>query len=215
LPKHSERGSLSRERIIQAAMSLADREGLDAVSMRRVGAELGVEAMSLYRHVPNKEELLKGIHALMLTEVRHHDGPSGDWKERLRVVMQSYRAVCLAHPEVAQLSARSPSDVSFIHFEQDLATMAEAGFDPAEAGFALRSLLAFTTGFTVREIRRENAAATAVPDALEPGRLREMQEQYPHLAASYPYLVGSKRSLAFEYGLERLLEGIEQERDRD
>lgn len=212
LARRSERDPLSLERILQAAMALADREGLDAVSMRRVGAELQVEAMSLYRHVPNKGALLSGMRAMMLTEVRHHDGPSGDWKERLRVVMQSLRAVYLAHPAVAQISAKGEaSEVSFIHFEQDLATMAEAGFAPEEAGYALRSLLAFTSGFTLREIDLHSARQDPHTNAVHEGILAK----YPHLAASYPYLVGEMRPLAFEYGLERLLEGIEQERDSE
>ena len=211
--RRQERDPLSSERIIQAAMALADREGLEAVSMRRVGAELGVEAMSLYRHVPNKDALLKGMHALMLTEVRHHDGAEGDWKERLRVVMQSLRHVYLAHPEIAQLAAKTtPREVAFIHFEQDLATMADAGFDPEEAGYALRSLLSFTTGFVMREI----AALSRGPDRLEeesPSARRALAD-YPNLRASYPYLVGTKRAQAFEYGLERMLAGIELERTK-
>jgi AcrR family transcriptional regulator len=194
-------------------MAIADEEGLEAVSMRRVGAELGVEAMSLYRHVPNKDALLKGMHALMLTECRHHDGDEGDWKERLRVVMQSLRGVYLAHPAIAQLSAKTRAgEIAFVHFEQDLATMAEAGFDAEEAGLALRSLLSFTTGFAMREI----AAVAHGPDELEAETpaSRRVFANYPHVRASYPYLVGRKRAEAFEYGLERLLDGIEHERNQ-
>nr|ART39080.1 H505 [uncultured bacterium] len=214
MARRTERDPLSQDRITQAAMALADREGLDAVSMRRVGAELGVEAMSLYRHVPNKEALLTGMHALMLTEVRHHDGPSGDWKERLRVVMRSFRGVCLAHPGVAQLSAKgSTTTVAFTHFEQDLATMGEAGFSPEEAGLALRSLLAFTSGCIMREITaavHEHHGS----DLAQEENMRKTAERFPHVAASFPYLVGDTRALTFEYGLERLLTGIEQERGR-
>ncbi|MGE0686157.1 MAG: TetR/AcrR family transcriptional regulator C-terminal domain-containing protein [Dehalococcoidia bacterium] len=211
MPRRSERDPLSRERILQAAMSLADREGIDAVSMRRVGAELGVEAMSLYRHIPNKEALIAGLHALMLTEVRHHDGPSGDWQERLRVVMRSLRGVYLTHPSIAQLSVHSQgTDVGFVHFEQDLATMAEAGFAPAEAGLALRSLLSYTTGFSMREIGLR-ASRRRMEDE-SPVAQRSLA-QYPHLMASYSYLVGEKYDQAFEYGLERILAGIELERD--
>jgi AcrR family transcriptional regulator len=192
-------------------MGLADREGIQAVTMRRVGAELGVEAMSLYRHVPNKEALLTALHALMLEEVRHHDGPSGDWKERLRVVMQSLRRVYLAHPAIAQLSVKTQaSDVAFIHFEQDLATMVDAGFSFKEAGLALRSLLAFTTGFVMREITNMKRSQDNLED--ESFSSRRVLGQYPHLRASYAYLVGSMRAEAFEYGLERLLDGIENER---
>jgi AcrR family transcriptional regulator len=213
LIRRLERDPLTKERILQAAMSLADKEGLDAVSMRRVGAELGVEAMSLYRHVPNKEALLRGLHALMLTEVRHHDGPTGDWKERLRVVMRSLRAVSLAHPAIARLSSQMPlGETSFIHFEQDLATMVEAGFSHEEAGYALRSLLSFTTGFITREVSRALPTNRSLEEE-SPEALRALQ-QYPHVVASYPYLVGDQRAKGFEYGLERLLTGIEQERHR-
>lgn len=213
MPRRQERDPLSRERILQAAMSLADREGIEAVSMRRVGAELGVEAMSLYRHIPNKESLLVGLHALMLTEVRHHDGPTGEWKERLRVVMRSLRGVYLAHPSIAQLSVHAHgTDVGFVHFEQDLATMAEAGFAPDEAGLALRSLLAFTTGFAMREI---SARASRRQMEEESPISQRTVAQYPHLMASYSYLVGEKYEQAFEYGLERILAGIELERDRN
>lgn len=214
LAKRHDRDPLSAERIIRTALALADREGLDAVSMRRVGAELGVEAMSLYRHVPNKAALLTGMHALMLTEVRHHDGAEGDWKERLRVVMQSLRQAYLAHPAMAQLSARTrPSDVAFFHFEQDLATMVKAGFDHQEAGFALRSLLSFTTGFVMREIAAMRGPDTNV-DEESPASQRALAN-FPNLKASYPYLVlGTMRGAAFEYGLERLLDGIEHERNQ-
>lgn len=193
-------------------MALADREGLDAVSMRRVGAELGVEAMSLYRHVANKEELMAGLRGLMLTEVRHHDGPSGDWKERLRVVMRSYRAACLAHPAIATISTSSrASEVSFIHFEQDLATMEEAGFSPQEAAYALRSLLAFTVGMISAEIASRNAIQSGEGATLD----KEAAEKFPHLVKSYEYFMVTDRTAAFEFGLERLLTGIEQERYLD
>jgi AcrR family transcriptional regulator len=213
LNKRPERDPLSRERIIQTALDISDREGLEAVSMRRLGAELGVEAMSLYRQMQNKEALLKGLHAAMLAEVRHHDGPSGDWKERLRVVMRSLRAVYLAHPAIAQLSSKMPpGEVSFIHFEQDLATMEEAGFSAEEAGYALRSLLAFTMGFSAREVSRALAKSAGLEEE-SPDAQRTL-EQYPHVVASYPYLVGDQRERGFEYGLERLLTGIELERHR-
>lgn len=193
-------------------MALADQEGIEAVSMRRVGAELGVEGMSLYRHIPNKEALLIGLHALMLSEVRHHDGPTGDWKERLRVVMRSLRGAYMAHPSIAQLHGRTHgTDVGFVHFEQDLATMAEAGFMPEEAGLALRSLLSFTTGFSLREIG--SRASRRLAEEESPAARRSLA-QFPHLVASYPYLVGDKYDQAFEYGLERLLAGIDSERGR-
>lgn len=209
--KRAERDPLSRERILQAGLALADREGLDAVSMRRVGAELGVEAMSLYRHVANKEELLSGLRELMLTEVRHHDGPSGDWKERLRVVMRSYRAACLAHPAVAKISSGNATEVSFIHFEQDLATMEEAGFGGEEAAHVLRSLLAFTAGMISAEI---NAREARLAGKTRPGITPEVAARYPHLVAAYDDFMSEDRTEAFEYGLERLLAGIELERER-
>jgi len=208
MARRPERSPLSRERILEAAMSLADREGLDAISMRRVGAELGVEAMSLYRHVPNKEALLAGLRSLMLEEVRHHDGPSGDWKERLRVVMRSYRDACLRHPAIARISASgTASEVSFIHFDQDLQTMEENGFSSREAAYALRSLLAYTSGMITSEINAQSGKSSPRGrDAIDVVR-------FPHLVAAYDHFMKGDRTETFEFGLERLLTGIEAERE--
>ena len=148
----------------------------------------------------------------MLSEVRHQEGATGDWKQRLRVVMRSYREACLRHPAVATISSSSPNtEVAFIHFEQDLATMEEAGFSPQEAALTLRSLLAFTSGMINSEIQpilRRQAGKV-----MDSGPDREVVHRYPHLEAAYEHFMNQDRTAAFEFGLERLLTGIERERE--
>ncbi|MDQ3303151.1 MAG: TetR family transcriptional regulator, partial [Actinomycetota bacterium] len=83
------RRPLSRRRVLEAAVGLADREGLEALSMRRLGRELGVEAMSLYNHVPNKEALLDGMVEVLLAEMEVSVSGKQGWEERVREVFRS------------------------------------------------------------------------------------------------------------------------------
>ena len=90
--KLQRRSPLTRERVLKAAVRLADREGIDAVSMRRLGTELGIEAMSLYTHVQDKDDLLNGMVELVIREIPiHHDG--ADWKTALRATVLGARSV--------------------------------------------------------------------------------------------------------------------------
>src|SRR6266540_6177235 len=89
---------LSRERVLQAGLRLVDREGVDALTMRRLGKELGVEAMSLYGHVANKQDLLDGVVECVYAELPQCSLMSGPWHERLRSVAHRIRQVLLHHP---------------------------------------------------------------------------------------------------------------------
>src|SRR6478735_8271017 len=126
---------LSRHLILQRALALADAEGLRAVTMRRLGSELGVEAMSLYHHVPNKEALLDGLVELVLEEARVVP-PRGDWREHMTAHAHALRAAGHAHPRVMQLFAtrvvQSPAWAGAV--EDTLAVLLAAGFEPAAAG---------------------------------------------------------------------------------
>ena len=94
-----ERERLTRERIIAAALRVMDTDGLEAVSMRRIAREVGVEAMSLYHHVRDKEDVLDGICEAVMREFEYPDG-AGDISERLRAGARSYRRILQAHPDV-------------------------------------------------------------------------------------------------------------------
>src|ERR671914_3064048 len=103
-PKRSPREPLSRERIIRASLRLMDEEGLDAVTMRRLGRELGVEAMSLYNHVRDKDDVLAGIVEMVMSEF---DPPAsrGDWHEDAKNAAREWRRMLSLHPHVMTLMA--------------------------------------------------------------------------------------------------------------
>ena len=104
----SRRRSLSRRRVLEAAGGLADREGLGALTMRRLGAELGVEAMSLYNHIPNKGALLDGIHERILLSL-HAPGPTRSWQAYARHQALALHRALLAHPHAIPLFATRPA----------------------------------------------------------------------------------------------------------
>ena len=121
---------LTRERIIAAAVELVDESGLDALSMRKLGAALGVEAMSLYNHVDNKDDVLDGILDAVLREVPQPD-PGLPWDERLRELAHGFRRVGLAHPGVLPMfnSRRIVSAEGFAAIANIHAILLEVGFD--------------------------------------------------------------------------------------
>ena len=102
------RRPLTRARILTAALRLVDREGLEALSMRRLGQALGVEAMSLYNHVPNKAAVLDGLVELLLGELEIPGPEAGDWWERIRRIAHSYRRSAHAHPHAFPLAVTRP-----------------------------------------------------------------------------------------------------------
>jgi TetR/AcrR family transcriptional regulator, tetracycline repressor protein len=142
------REPLTRERIIAAAVELVDENGLDALSMRKLGASLGVEAMSLYNHVDNKDDVLDGILDAVLREVPRPD-PELPWDQRLRRLVHSFREVGLAHPGVLPMfnsrriiSAEGFAAIACIH-----AILREVGFDAESALDAFVFVASFIAGY--------------------------------------------------------------------
>ena len=127
MTKSPKREALSRQRILQAALAIVDREGLDAISMRRVGQELGVEAMSLYNHVTNKADLLDGIFEAVLAELPP-PRRTNTWSKALRGGARGLRAVLRAHPAVIPIFAARPAvtPASLVHVESALLTLRNA-----------------------------------------------------------------------------------------
>src|ERR671913_1313899 len=103
------RQPLSRQRILEAAVRFVDREGLEALSMRKLGSELGVEAMSLYNHVPNKDALLDGMVEVLLGELEV-PAESQSWEERIRQGYGAFRRLAHRHPNVFPLLVNRPPD---------------------------------------------------------------------------------------------------------
>ncbi|MGD0833716.1 MAG: TetR/AcrR family transcriptional regulator C-terminal domain-containing protein [Candidatus Dormibacteria bacterium] len=150
----AERPALTRRRILDAALALADAEGLEALSMRRLGAALGVEAMSLYHHFPGKPALLDGLVATVLGEVPLPEATPTGWEDAVRRGFTAFRQVLLAHPALFPLLATRPPTQreSLAAAARAFAILAAVGFEPHEAASAWTTLLAFTFGFVQCEI---------------------------------------------------------------
>jgi TetR/AcrR family transcriptional regulator, tetracycline repressor protein len=203
----AKRRPLSRRRVLEAAVRFADREGLDALSMRKLGADLGVEAMSLYNHVPNKDALLDGMVEVLLGEL---EVPSekAEWEERVREAYRGFRRLARRHPNVFPLLVLRPPDTmdGVWLVEEFLKTMRGAGFDAPTALYAFRTLSAYATGYAMAEIRGF---------AMEPGGGRDgaaalPAEEFPHIVELGERLGGVDRDAEFEFGLDLILNGLRE-----
>src|SRR5215208_484986 len=197
------RQPLNRRRILEAAVRLVDREGLEALSMRKLGSELGVEAMSLYNHVPNKGALLDGMVEVLLGELEVPPEDEG-WERRLREAYQAFRRLAHDHPNVFPLLVvRPPDTVDGIWLvEEFLKTLREAGFDPQTALYAFRALSSYASGYAIAEIRGF---------AMEPAGAGTLSEDdFPHIHELDAPLRDVDHDAEFEFGLDLILAGLKE-----
>ncbi len=193
------RRPLTPERVVAAALRLIDRDGVAALSMRRLGASLRVEAMSLYKHVPDKSALLDAVVARVLAEfVPPESGAS--WEARLRHVANEFRRAALAHPHVFPLLAtRMPTlPVGFAPIEAMLGALRSAGLRDAEVLAHFWAFLAYLTGALLTEaaaLTGEAEPSFAVPDSLDP-------ESFPELRRFRAALASCDFATEFARGLE-------------
>jgi len=193
------RPPLTTQRVIDAASRVADHSGLAGVSMRSVGRELGVEAMSLYHHVAHKEALLDGLADWVFARI---GTPSLDhpWRAAMHARAHSAREVLAAHPWGLGLieSRRSPGPATLRHHDAVLGCLRSAGFSVAMAAHAFSVLDAYVFGFVLTEVNLPFAA----DESAEHPHLAEMiAEQVTGRAYSY----GDE----FDYGLGLILDGLE------
>lgn len=202
--KKAKKQRLSREGVLRMALRIVDEEGLSALSMRRLGTELGVEAMSLYRHVENKTDLLDNLHGRVLAEMRPPK-PTGDWTEDLRRAARELRRVLMAHPNAAILFANRPpvTEDSLSQLQGALAVLSNAGFSAHEAPLAFKSVFTFVIGHIFYFVGRAKAARALEYHALP-------AEQYPVLVRMADALSRDDADDAFEFGLEVLLSGLRE-----
>jgi AcrR family transcriptional regulator len=173
---------LSRARVCREALALVDEEGLDALSMRRLGARLGVEAMSLYRHVRHKADLLDALHAAVLGDLQPEGLTGRDWRALLGGLCRALRSALLRHPHVLPLFTTRPvtAPEGLATIERVAAALARAGFSPAERDQAIAVTGMFTIGHAIFD-------AGASQRSRADDRLR---------------------AATFTFGLEALLDGI-------
>ena len=210
--KTDTRAPLTRDRIIEAAVRLMDREGLDAVTMRRLGRELGVEAMSLYNHVQDKDAVLRGILARVLADFELPREPDLDWIERVRQMARTFRELLLRHPGVIPLLSEKSGPITdpraLVPIETALRTLRDAGLSEPGTIHAYRAVVGFVVGSVALEV-----AGFLNPGDAGASHLEEMAtsipiERFPHIIQLLPAMHDCDPADEFEHGLDLLLTGL-------
>jgi TetR/AcrR family tetracycline transcriptional repressor len=207
----AKREPLSRARILQAAMEVADAEGLDALSMRRIASELDASPMALYNHVPNKDALLEGLSGQLLLEIDLSVLDSADPPAALRQGYGEFRRVLLRHPNLIPVIERNVvvSVDAMRPIELALSLLQRLGFSPDEALFAHWALTGFTIGHVVWQISSPLFQGGEIAGhALEHKRMLPV-EQFPCLHQALPWLEKCDMDGAFEFGIDCLIKGFE------
>jgi AcrR family transcriptional regulator len=205
---------LRRDDVIRAAVELADRDGLEAVTMRALAHRLRAEAMSLYRHVANKEDLLDGMVDLVYAEIElPMPDAAGGWKEALRTRTISVREVLTRHPWAVALmeSRRRPGPANLGHHDAMSGVLLAAGFDGAETVRIANIIDSYVFGFVLQERVLPVATADQLAEA-GPEILGAMPDgAYPHLARVAEELIAARFEYGseFEAGLDIVLDALE------
>jgi TetR/AcrR family transcriptional regulator, tetracycline repressor protein len=205
------REPLTRDRVIEAALRVMDEEGLEAVSMRRVAREVGVEAMSLYHHVDDKEDLLDGICEHVMAEFDFPE-PVDDWAENCRRGARSWRRLLQAHPAVMRLFAEQRGPVRSIEsmrpMEYALRLLRDAGLSDRDTAQAFHAFGGYIQGFVMMELGsiaggsdEEHLKAHAALAAATSGEFAALQ-------AVSPYFAECDADEQFEFGLDLLIAGL-------
>jgi AcrR family transcriptional regulator len=194
--------TLSTGAIVAAALALLDREGADALTMRRLGAELGVEAMSLYRHVASRDALLDAIAERLVDEIEPRTTATAEWAEALRAFAGEVRGLARRHPAAFSLVGLrvlgTPSALGPV--EDVLASLRSSGFTPARAVSAYRLVIAYARGYALSEI---------AGFAIEPSST----ERQPAIRSLSRRLAAEPTDVGFRAGLETILGGLRVERE--
>jgi AcrR family transcriptional regulator len=206
-----DRPPVTRELILDAAFALADKGGIEALSMRRIGGALGVEGMALYNHVANKDDILDGIVERVLGEIPL-PSPDGEWKDEMRRRAAAARKVFLRHPwAIGLLESRhtgsSPTRLGY--FDAVLGCLRAAGFTPTLSMRAFSVIDSYLYGFILQEI----SLPFDDPDSLEAvgeDLLHQMADSYPYLTEATVRAMeeGWEYPEQFRFGLDLILDAL-------
>jgi AcrR family transcriptional regulator len=210
------RPPLTRERILEAGVALADRSGLDNLSMRKLGQELGVDAMAIYRHIKGKDDLLDGVAEVVIGEIERPP-PRDDWIQDLRGIVMAARRVMLRHPWAPRvLEERGTAGPNALaHIDAVLATLIAGGFTMETAHHALHVLSSRIFGFHQDLFDDSGRAPDPETQAMV---VRSLSVSYPALAelaaaASHEGGLGAcDDDEEFAFGLDLILGGLERVR---
>ena len=211
---------LSKERVLDAAVALADAQGVEALSMRKIAQELGVVPMALYKHVANKDELLDGMVDVVVGEI---DPPAGgtDWKTAMRRRVLSARGALLRHPWASRVmeSRTSPTPAVLAYMDSMIGMFRAGGFTIDLTHHAMHAMGSRLLGFS-QELFDETAD---VGPGMDAETLRELAGTFPHITELVVAITHDQASVVgqgcddqfeFEFALDLILDGLERLRDR-
>ncbi len=210
------RTPLSRDRVLRAAVTLADREGADGLSMRRLAAELHVVPMALYKHVANKDELLDGMIDVVVGEI---DPPrtDTDWKTAVRERILSARRALLRHTWASRVmeSRTSPTPTVMAYMDSMIQMFTDGGFSIDLTHHVLHAMGSRLMGFSQELFNDQTDPDTPI----QPEMLEQMGEAYPSIVRLYKAITHDDASVVgpgcddqaeFEFALDLMLDGIER-----
>jgi Tetracyclin repressor-like, C-terminal domain/Bacterial regulatory proteins, tetR family len=212
--KSSQRVPVTRDRAVGSAISLADADGLTALTMRKLAEALGVEAMSLYHHVANKEQLLDGMIDTVFGEIELPP-TDVDWKTGMRQRCNSVREVLLRHPwAIGVMESRtSPGSSILRHHDSVLGCLRNGGFSVPMAAHAFALLDSYVYGFVLQEVNLPFDDGDNVGELVEEMMPQMSIEDYPHLielTVEHVLKPGYRFGDEFAFGLDLILDGLDR-----
>ncbi|WP_340688152.1 TetR/AcrR family transcriptional regulator [Amycolatopsis coloradensis] len=209
------RRSLTRDRVLKAAIEVADRGGVEAMTMRRVAQHLGVEAMSLYHHVPNKDAILDGVVDAVFAAIELPGTEIADWRDAIRARASSAREVLSRHSWALGLmdSRRNPGPATLRHHDAVLGVLRRAGFTLPMAVHAVSLIDSYIGGFVLQESNLP--LSEDVPGVADDILDTLPRDEFPYLAeviTEHAQRPGYDHTKEFAYGLDLILEGLEARR---
>jgi TetR/AcrR family transcriptional regulator, tetracycline repressor protein len=208
-----QREKLTRDRVIEAALSIMDSEGLEAVTMRHVAKALGVEAMSLYNHVDDKEAIEDGICELVLSKIDVTE--SMDWLSDAHYLARSFRHVLREHPNVMTLMTQSKHPLASAEglrpMDAALRLFRRAGLSDYQVAQAYRTFGGFIFGFVMMEVGQPTLGGldeATINETVRQMTARFPSEQLPTFAELLPQIVRCDPDADFEFGVDLLIAGL-------
>ncbi|NED74835.1 TetR family transcriptional regulator [Streptomyces sp. SID9944] len=206
--------SLNQKLILDTALTLVEREGPDALTLRRLGADLGANHTAVLRHFHSKDEILLGLAERLLEDALDGFAPADSWRETLESLARRVRTACLAHPRIALLVASRVArrSAEFRGADAVIAALRQAGFGDRDAARYYRSLVE-----TALAVSAHEAAFAALDSGSQEGDRMAWRREYlavsptlyPHLAAAAPYLAEADEDDQFETTLGLILDAVE------
>jgi TetR/AcrR family tetracycline transcriptional repressor len=211
------REPLTRDRIVGAALAIIDEDGVDGLSMRRIAARLGVQAMSLYNHVRSKDDILDGVTDFITTDMNMPRRMTGSWEDGIRSIAYAFRQASLRHPHACELvlMRQLSTPTALAPVDTMLAMMLDHGFDEETAVHALRLFISFQIGSLLRAVHGSAALTDGDGDggtaAREAARTAYFASSgFPAVAKVAPILAVNDHEAEFAFGVELLIAALRQ-----